>query len=949
MTADISPHTGWPIVHSLGAGRPMNDRRFPSLDRFVSLDENNVPHLTITLPPVENEELETAIGLSPAEISRKYMEALAERMSVAYGTEASISVDEGDGRIGVTVPLDYDLSEYRDALLYEDKRLMALGENKNVAELVYFETVKRELADAFTFAKYDLVNAIPPQDLQNTAQTALYVLESKKEQGKKSAIQMAEDLPDLLKKLSDSPETVDEIVAGVLPEGVKIPEGGVKFSLAGTGRSGIFLKTDIPEHGEIVVGLRTGRTVRAMNPTQLQALKQFKAGEFWIEVSPALDTKRTTPEHLSELKHGTSSYVSPKGQKYYINDPEVRNIGLAANGKPYYLDGDGISPDGEANPAAYQGVVQTQWVREDGSWEQYHDFQAMHQTYDSPLHQQGGKLTSAEKASAPTNTPQPLTQEVLQNYVAENVTPPADFADYDSENIEIVVRDSIMNWLSGLSQKNTDFEKYFGNLETLDDIETIVGRLQPEMVAFETQRRASGVDMHTTADSWVQPRLIEHLKAHPRLPTELEMPKPAVIEQEEKSLPNGWETTERYSSTKGSLEFINPKFVSESPENRAVLAKGAKWKLHINVPDNRNDPLTKEITDYLLTRNDLSSFKIGVGDEDFLNNGNQPVYNGMTVYVGSHDEARKVAEEVSTKFANKLQEYENGKAPGQEMYVLPGISMRFDAKSYAHAKNQDGDYQSYGKYGAGGISELSSDAAKTRFCNQVLNSGGKYPFEGKEAEQVATYERLAKLNMDRLVDEFGDYLLGEDATQKYLDSGRKIEALPQWANDWCSLKWKDMSSSPSVIQQNKETAAGVTPKPVSKIVVEPSNPAPPKSEPESPKVVEPPKPATDTADKSKSSGFTMTKALVTLGATGTALFVGKNKEPEERDPDAPKPNWFQRNFKTFLKIIGAAIAIDVGLSMATKHESYTMKAGNEVVGKFTAMLAGESNSTERKL
>ncbi|MDG1287882.1 MAG: hypothetical protein P8P30_10045 [Rickettsiales bacterium] len=395
----------------------MGDRRFPHLGRVVTLDDNNTPHLTITLPPVVNEEVEAATGLLPTEINRKYMEALAERIAVAYDAKATISIDKTNGSVGVTVPLDYDLSENREALLYEEKSLMEVSSESDIAEEVRMETVKRELSDAFTFAKYDLVNAIPAQDLQNTAQTALDVLMSKKEQTQKSAIETAEDLPDLLKKLSDSPEVVNEIVSGILPEGVKIPEGGVKFSLAGTGRSGIFLKTDIPEHGEVVVGLRTGRTAKAMSATQLQALKQFKAGDFWIEISPALDTKKTTPDHLEELKSGTRAYTSPEGQKYYINDPKVRNIGLTESGRPYYLDGDGISHEGTADPEAYQGSVQTQWVREDGTWEQYHDFQAMHQAYDSPLHQQGGKR-SPTKAEVNVNENPALSTATLTTVAA---------------------------------------------------------------------------------------------------------------------------------------------------------------------------------------------------------------------------------------------------------------------------------------------------------------------------------------------------------------------------------------------------------------------------------------------------------------------------------------------------------------------------------------------------
>jgi len=96
------------------------------------------------------------------------------------------------------------------------------------------------------------------------------------------------------------------------------------------------------------------------------------------------------------------------------------------------------------------------------------------------------------------------------------------------------------------------------------------------------------------------------------------------------------------------------------------------------------------------------------------------------------------------------------------------------------------------------------------------------------------------------------------------------------------------------------------------------------------------------------SGFTTTKALVTLGAAGTALFAGNNKEPKGRTPNAPESSWFEHNFKTFLKVIGATITIDVGASMVSKHESYTMK-GLEVIGKFTGMIANESHHNERKI
>lgn len=89
---------------------------------------------------------------------------------------------------------------------------------------------------------------------------------------------------------------------------------------------------------------------------------------------------------------------------------------------------------------------------------------------------------------------------------------------------------------------------------------------------------------------------------------------------------------------------------SLSPEQKSKLNKRAAawddnfgWKIHLDVVPNRNHPVTREISDFLIEFG--VSHKIAHGGD----NG-----KGMTIYVGSYNDVCKLANLIQNKFGSKI-------------------------------------------------------------------------------------------------------------------------------------------------------------------------------------------------------------------------------------------------------------------------------------------------------
>ena len=91
------------------------------------------------------------------------------------------------------------------------------------------------------------------------------------------------------------------------------------------------------------------------------------------------------------------------------------------------------------------------------------------------------------------------------------------------------------------------------------------------------------------------------------------------------------------------------------------------WKFHLDVVPNRNHPVTKAVSEFLLDLN--VSHKIASGGE----NG-----KGMTVYVGSYDDVNQLAEVIQERFGKDIYEppvYTDQKE--QEYAFQPTVYGRF--------------------------------------------------------------------------------------------------------------------------------------------------------------------------------------------------------------------------------------------------------------------------------
>ncbi len=273
------------------------------------------------------------------------------------------------------------------------------------------------------------------------------------------------------------------------------------------------------------------------------------------------------------------------------------------------------------------------------------------------------------------------------------------------------------------------------------------------------------------------------------------------------NLPPGWGVSNdpRYADTLGSIDFCNEGHTYDHPEDMAFLNKkpnSAQWKLHINLPDNRDDPLVREIASHLLSRTDIDTFKIGVGDDDFAKNGNQPITKGITVYVGRRKAAESVAKDISLLFGHAIQEFADGHCHQEENYLAPGISARFSASGYRFVAQQGSISQNleYMQYGAGGVSAIQDFGSSFKWAN---TRRGQYDHEINPSH-AAQNKILAKQTMNLLIEEFGDYFLGDQATEAYIKSGRDENMLPGWAKDWVNLEWRKLLEPP-LLQADKAT------------------------------------------------------------------------------------------------------------------------------------------------
>ena len=174
---------------------------------------------------------------------------------------------------------------------------------------------------------------------------------------------------------------------------------GADFKIAGAGGTGIFLES--AEQG-VVVGIRGNMLnhvntlqqpiVRQPIPQHLQPLANYKVHNLDIEITPKISVSRDlAPVHiLKDSIAGTAH--SEVGQQWLFRDLEARNVGQSPQGTHYVLDGNAIESVALEKTASSDMAAAGHWINADGTWKQYKEFESLHAKFNSPLHQQGGKI-----------------------------------------------------------------------------------------------------------------------------------------------------------------------------------------------------------------------------------------------------------------------------------------------------------------------------------------------------------------------------------------------------------------------------------------------------------------------------------------------------------------------------------------------------------------------------
>lgn len=213
----------------------------------------------------------------------------------------------------------------------------------------------------------------------------------------------------LLQYIQEHPNFIEVLQQKLAPAGVKAE----KFRIAGYGRTGVFLETE----GGVVVAIRSDafisnkvaedniKPVRQPIPQHLQPLAEFEYDKLHIEISPKLEVMRG-PEEIDALKESIENTEHPDSKYCWkFTDTEDRNIGKSTAGTAYVIDGDAVKDDKrEATDNRVLKGGENAWITDNGTWSQYEEFKHLHEAFNSPLHQSGGKLSIHGKYQGNENT-----------------------------------------------------------------------------------------------------------------------------------------------------------------------------------------------------------------------------------------------------------------------------------------------------------------------------------------------------------------------------------------------------------------------------------------------------------------------------------------------------------------------------------------------------------------
>jgi hypothetical protein len=114
---------------------------------------------------------------------------------------------------------------------------------------------------------------------------------------------------------------------------------------------------------------------------------------------------------------------------------------------------------------------------------------------------------------------------------------------------------------------------------------------------------------------------------------------------------------------------------------------------------------------------------------------------------------------------------------------------------------------------------------------------------------------------------------------------------------------------------------------------------PPLKEPQ-PTIKDEPQPTSKDQPEKPKIGFI--KPIVAILTAGFAAFAGDSKQPEGmNNPNAPRGNWFQRNYKSFLRVLAGLTCLDMLQAM--------VRGTQPIIGQATERLFNTRNSGKNTL
>lgn len=225
-------------------------------------------------------------------------------------------------------------------------------------------------------------------------------------------------------------------------------------------------------------------------------------------------------------------------------------------------------------------------------------------------------------------------------------------------------------------------------------------------------------------------------------------------------------------------EILNT-IIANNPFFQKYNAKGG-WKIHLNVAEDLNDKLTRDVAEHLLKREDVD-FKIGHG-------GCQQDGKGMVVYCGSWDKLNEVAKDIHQKFGDRIPQITNPKAAVMldDIPIVGNVRARFevsDLKANQHLvedpiSKKPIEERIFEQGGGRGIGALRQDLLPIvkHKVGDIMPDGKKLTQDVLDSMKIKATENASERASQMFGEDFHGSLGADKMKQLLGDSHRQYQA-----------------------------------------------------------------------------------------------------------------------------------------------------------------------------